>query len=267
LPVENPAEAIRVFEDILKRFEALDYGTSAQEDFVTAKKQLERLRATIDKTFGADSQYLRELYGARFRYPRAKARNAIAYFNGDKARTLTVLHKILDELRVTNPGVVSVSDVATRADIQDSLTSFRRDHPDPLKTAFIMMSFAETPAHAEVTRAIKQTLASVGIAGLRADDKEYRPDLYPNILTYMHGCGFGIAVFEHIVATPINPNVAFEVGYMLALNKRVCLLKDNTLPNLQADLIGKLYIAFDPGQIALTIQAALSRWLATHMAQ
>jgi hypothetical protein len=267
LPVENPAEAIRVFEDMLKRFEALDYGTSAQEDFGTATKQLERLRASIDKTFGADSQYLHELYGARFRFPRAKARNAIAYFNGAKAQTLTVLHKILDELRVTNPGVVSISDVATRSDIQDSLTAFRRDHPAPLKTAFIMMSFAETPAHTEIAKTIKQTLGAAGFTGLRADDKEYHADLYPNILTYMHGCGFGIAVFEHIVATPINPNVAFEVGYMLALNKQVCLLKDKTLPNLQADLIGKLYLAFDPGQITSTIQAALSRWLVVHMTQ
>ena len=27
-----------------------------------------------------------------------------------------------------------------------------------------------------------------------ARDKEYHEDLYPNIQTYMHGCGFGIAI-------------------------------------------------------------------------
>jgi hypothetical protein len=266
-PIENPAEAIRVFDDLLRRFEALDYGTSAQEDFTTAVKQLERLRATVEKVFGADSQYRRELSVVQFRYARAKQKNAVSYFNRDRAQVLTVLHKILDDLRISSPitpfPIENTSGIPSG--LQDSLALFRQDHPDPLKTAFIMMSFANNPAHLEITRAIKQTLAAANITGVRADDKEYNPDLYPNILTYMHGCGFGVAVFDNLMTTSINPNVAFEVGYMLALNKRVCLLKDKTLPNLQADLIGKLYIAFDPQQITPTIQDALSKWLATHI--
>jgi len=264
---ENPSETIRVFDDLIKRFEAQEYGASAQEDFLTVKQQLERLRTTVGKIFGVDSQYLRDLTSVQFRYPRAKQRNAISYFNRDKAQTLTVLHKILDELRVTNPGVALPHNgtLLVAQDLQQSLAGFRRDHPVALKTAFIMMSFADTSAHREIASAIKQTLASVGVTGVRADGKDYHPDLYPNILTYMQGCGFGIAVFDQLAATPINPNVAFEVGYMLALNKRVCLLKDKTLPNLQADLIGKLYIAFDPQEIGTTIHTALSRWLTTHL--
>lgn len=261
----NTAEAIRIFDELTKRFEVLDFGKSSQEDFVSVRHLLERLRASIETTFGPDSQYLVALSQAQFRYPRAKQKNAVTYFDRDKGQTLVVLHKILDELRVNNPGVVWVGDGVPGTELHDSLAAFGRDHPEASKTAFIMMGFADTPVHREITKAIKQALASVGFSGVRADDKEYHPDLYPNILTYMYGCGFGIAVFEQGVVTPINPNVAFEVGYMLALKKRVCLLKDNTLPNLQADLIGKLYLAFDPQQATATIYTALSGWLATHL--
>jgi hypothetical protein len=104
--VGNPSEAIRVFTDLAKRFDLLEYETSSREDFITAAKQLERLRATVENVFSSDSQYVRELTGVKFRYPRAKQKNAISYFNRDKVQTLTVLEKILDELRIANPGNV-----------------------------------------------------------------------------------------------------------------------------------------------------------------
>ena len=95
-----------------------------------------------------------------------------------------------------------------------------------------MMNFGKTKAHQEIAEAVKTTLAEAEIQGLRADDKDYHPDLYQNILTYMHGCGFGIAVFERIETETFNPNVSFEVGYMLALGKRICILKDQTIHEL-----------------------------------
>ncbi|MEP7287619.1 MAG: hypothetical protein ABI947_17840 [Chloroflexota bacterium] len=265
--VANPTEAIHIFTDLSKEFETQEYGAASQENFITVTRQLERLRTAVEKVFAADSPYLRDLTWVQFRYPRAKQKNAVNYFNRDKAQTLLILHKILDELRVTYPEARSLHDgrVMSAQELQESLAWFRRDYPDPLKTAFIMMSFGDTPTHHEITRTIKHTLGLAGITGLRADDKDYHPDLYQNILTYVHGCSFGIAVFDSLATVSINPNVAFEVGYMLALNKRVCLLKDKTLHNLQADLIGKLYLAFDPQKSALTIQATLSQWLTTHI--
>ena len=75
------------------------------------------------------------------------------------------------------------------------------------------------------------------------------------------GCGFGVAVFERIEAEQFNPNVSLEVGYMRALSKEVCLLKDKTLTTLQTDLLGKLYRQFDPQDPERTIPNELSRWL------
>src|SRR5437868_1476713 len=107
--------------------------------------------------------------------------------------------------------------------IHDSLAKFEKDYPDPSAVAFLMMRFGMTPAHERFVTAIRKSFAFHGIEVLRADDKDYNDDLFPNILTYMHGCSIGIAVFERIEFDEFNPNVSLEVGYMLATGKQVCL--------------------------------------------
>lgn len=145
--------------------------------------------------------------------------------------------------------------------IRESLQRFREDHPDPTTVAFILMQFRDTKAHGQIAKAIKEGLAAHGITGVRADDKEYHEDLFPNIVTYMHGCGMGVAVFERIEAENFNPNVSLEMGYMYAMGKPLCLLKDRTLTALHTDLMGKLYREFDPYDPGGTIPPRLSRWL------
>lgn len=146
-------------------------------------------------------------------------------------------------------------------EIEESIKEFMMDHPDTVKTGFIMMSFKQTQAHDAITDTIKRVLQAAGLKGLRADDKEYHSSLFPNILTYMHGCSFGIAVFERIEDDSPNPNVALEVGYMRALRKPVCYLRDKTLKTMQADLIGELYKVFDVQQIETSVDAVLRKWL------
>lgn len=124
-----------------------------------------------------------------------------------------------------------------------------------------MMRFGTTKAHNNITEAIREGLAARSISGVRADDKRYHNDLLYNILTYMHGCGQGVAVFERIEAENHNPNVALEVGYMFAMRKEVCYLKDLTLPTLQADLVDRLYDPFDPQDPAGTIPPLVEKWM------
>jgi len=145
--------------------------------------------------------------------------------------------------------------------VEESLGRFRRDYTDSDKVAFLMMRFGKTKAHESIVAGIRAALDPQGIAVLRADDKQYHDDLFPNVLTYIYGCRFGIAVFERIETEEFNPNVALEVGYMFALRKEVCLLKDRTLKTLQTDLVGKLYKEFDPQDPVATIPNELSRWL------
>jgi len=146
-------------------------------------------------------------------------------------------------------------------EITDSLQRFREDHPFPATTGFIMMQFRNTPAHIKIDSAIRSALAAHGLDSVRADDKQYHDDLFPNVRTYIHGCGFGVAVFERLEADEFNPNVSLEVGYMFAQRKPVCLLKDQTVKTLQTDLVGKLYKPFDPQDPITTIPPQLGKWL------
>jgi len=146
-------------------------------------------------------------------------------------------------------------------EIKESFERFKHDYPDPTKVAFIMMQFGKTKAHNEIVKAIRRVLNSHDISGVKADDKQYHDDLFPNVMTYLYGCGFGIAVFERIEAEKFNPNVSLEVGYMLALKKSVCLLKDRTLETLHTDLVGKLYKDFDTQDPIKTIPDKITQWL------
>jgi len=145
-------------------------------------------------------------------------------------------------------------------ELSESLAKFRVEHGGR-PTAFLMMKFGRTPAHSRIVDSVAQALLNSGIAALRADEREYHAELYFNILTYMHGCAFGVAIFERLEGDEFNPNVSLEVGYMLGLGKRVCLLKDRTLKGLHADLVGKLYREFDPQNPERSIPDQLDLWL------
>ena len=145
--------------------------------------------------------------------------------------------------------------------IYDSLKKFRAEHRSADARCFVMMRFGDTAAHTRIETTIKKVLKKHGIVGLLARDKEFHDDLFPNILTYVHGCDFGIAVFERLKTDEFNPNVALEVGYMLGLKKQVLLLKDQTLRALHTDLVGKLYREFDPQKPEETIPSQVDHWL------
>ena len=122
---------------------------------------------------------------------------------------------------------------------------FYKDFTTPNNCGFLMMKFEDTPIPTELEKIIKNHFESRNFKILRADDKWYSDDLLTNIKTYMHGCSFGIALFERINTSYFNPNVSLEIGYMMSLNKPILYLKDKTLISLQTDLVGKLYAEFD----------------------
>ncbi len=146
-------------------------------------------------------------------------------------------------------------------EISESLALFQEDFPDSNKVAFIMIKYAGTKPHATIVDAVRDALKPYGITGVLAKDKQYHDNLTENVLTYLHGCGLGIAVFERISDDEFNPNVSLEVGYMLALRKPICYLKDHTLDSLQSDIIGKLYKPFDTYDPVSTIASQIAQWL------
>jgi hypothetical protein len=160
----------------------------------------------------------------------------------------------------------SIPDIEPPIEISKSLQEFQRDFPEIQKVAFIMMEFQDTKLNQdrrfeEILHTTKKTLAFHGIQGIRADNKLYHPDIFYNVLTYIYGCGFGIAIFDRIPKDEFIVNVSFEVGYMMALRKEVCLLKDSSIPILHTDLIGKLGEPFDAQDLSGTIPKLLTKWL------
>tara|TARA_B110000090_G_scaffold203743_1_gene248815 strand:- start:575 stop:1453 length:879 start_codon:yes stop_codon:yes gene_type:complete len=158
--------------------------------------------------------------------------------------------KLLKENHVTIPAESTLS-----------LKRFIEEFQEPEKCGFLMMKFEDSKMQLKIIEVLKNHLKEKGITLLRADDKWYADDLFENIKTYMQGCSFGIALFDRINTEEFNPNVSLEIGYMMALNKPVLLLKDKNLKSLQTDLVGKLYHQFDSQNPEKTIPIVIDKWL------
>jgi hypothetical protein len=152
-------------------------------------------------------------------------------------------------------------DMPAPPELRPFLQQFHLDHPRYDRCCFVMMRYTPSPIHNRVYTAIKSACARLGLEVLRADQKAYSDELLSNIRTYMHGCGFGISIFERITTEDFNPNVSLEVGYMMALGKPVCFLKDKYLPALHTDLVGRLYQPFDPQDPEASLPIVLEMWL------
>jgi hypothetical protein len=146
-------------------------------------------------------------------------------------------------------------------EIAMSLDRLRAKYPDPKKLGFLVMRFTAAKPFSNIVEVVKMAGEEHGLTILRADAHDFHGDLWGNVRTYLHGCGFGIAVYERIETNEPNANVGLEVGYLMAMNKPVLLLKDKTLPALQADLAGKLYKNFDPHDPVGTIPEQMTKWL------
>jgi hypothetical protein len=266
-------------------YQALGFGRSVQDAFELAKcdvslqgfKDAEIFNLLIREGVDASEPFLsgRAKRTKRSTVPNEPIPVANALHDGNVVSTLDQVPTVQADINSIRENVASgllaigeysqgiavTRSSSVPVEIQESFQRFQMDYPDPTKVAFLMMRFGRTQAHDQIVAGIKRTLDPLGIAVVRADDKEYHDDLFSNVLTYAHGSGFGIAVFERIETEEFNPNVALEVGYMYALRKPLCLLKDKTLNTLQADLVGKLYRVFDPLDPIGTIPKELSRWL------
>lgn len=149
-------------------------------------------------------------------------------------------------------------------ELDHSLSRLREQFPDDRKLGFLIMRFDSNGPLTEISKVIKETGRKYGLEVIRADDHQFHQDLLGNVRTMLHGCSFGIAVYERINHDRPNANVGLEVGYLMAMNKPVLLLKDSTMPLLQSDLAGRLYRSFDTHKPEKTIPREMKRWLNDH---
>lgn len=146
-------------------------------------------------------------------------------------------------------------------ELTSSLKKFQKHNPSNKRTGFLMMKFEDSPVQTQLINVVKNHFATHEIKILRADDTWYANELLPNIRTYMHGCNFGVALFDRINSQDFNPNVSLEIGYMMALDKPVLLLKEKSMKSLPTDLVSKLYHEYDFQNPEITLQLAIDKWL------
>jgi hypothetical protein len=130
--------------------------------------------------------------------------------------------------------------------------------PTPEFNAFLMMSFEDTTVSRRMVETVRTEAQRYAINVLRSDDQTFLKDLWENVKAYMDACRLGIAIFEQ---PQFNPNVSLEVGYMLAKNAQVLLLKELGVPTLHADLVGALYKKFDLTRLEPSMREAVRLWL------
>lgn len=147
--------------------------------------------------------------------------------------------------------------------LQPYLDRFFADHPDYDRNVFVMMRFRADPHYHRMFDVIREVLWQHGLAALRVDQKSYPDDddLWDNIVVYMMGCKYGIAIFEDFDERDFNANVAIEYGFMRALNKRVLILKEQRMPRVPADVTGSRFRPFDMMRLEETVRAQVEAWL------
>ncbi len=146
-------------------------------------------------------------------------------------------------------------------EIATSIGRLLTRYPDPKKLGFLIMRFSARQPFPKIVGAIKDTAGKHGLSVIRADEHDFHADMWGNVRTLLHGCGFGVAVFERIETDEPNANIGLEIGYLMAMNKPVLLLKDRTLETLPSDLAGKLYKPFDSHDPEGTIPRQFTKWL------
>jgi len=185
--------------------------------------------------------------------------DSLAFFATPSIELAKDIGATLKAEEIQEPNVVDKEKIPP--EIVKSLHDFKNTYSGPKKVGFILMPFEKSEGYDKILKTIKNILQENDYFGVRADDKLFHNDVLYNILTYLHGCDFGIAIFDKSEVTTFNPNVSLEVGFLLALNKPVFLLKDKNLTMLQSDLAGKLYFEFDPQNIEQAISPMLKKWL------
>lgn len=128
------------------------------------------------------------------------------------------------------------------------------------RNVFIMMPFS-LPGSGKIYKAIADTLNAYGLEPIRADKKSFTNFIWSNIVTQIIGCSYGVAVYEPMGDILFNPNVSIEAGFMLALDKPVLFLANQSLNRLPVDFTGHIYKTFSPYKLKETINTAIRDWV------
>lgn len=121
------------------------------------------------------------------------------------------------------------------------------DPPDPIKDAL------------EVARKV---CAAHSLEFHLASDANLHDDLWMNVTAWMWASRYGIAFVEDLADPPkgLNYNLTAEVGSMLTIGRRCCLLKDPSISALPTDFVGRIRKDIDLSK-PTRVEKALHAWI------
>lgn len=113
---------------------------------------------------------------------------------------------------------------------------------------------------ATAIEAARTICAEEGLEFHLASDRQIVDDLWPNVAAHLWGSKYGIAFFEDRVGNGVNYNLTIEVGSMIALGRRVAILKDKSIDKLPTNLVGRIYKSVDLDKPA-KVKATIRTWI------
>lgn len=210
----------------------------------------------------------------------------------EKKRQL--LERFKDRLRNSHTTASFVSDsdlaVTVAADLGRALQRLSRPIEDPLaflphhvhhreklevfqnvapydKSVYILTKFPdEDSKNAKILRElIEEIKRAVLECGMKPripwEESIYYPTLTEQSELFRLGCSCCIAVLEERYRPELNSTVAFDLGWMNAMGKKVLYLVDDRFPYDRGDLAGFLYYSFNWDNPKGKIQQIVLRWL------
>ena len=152
-------------------------------------------------------------------------------------------------------------------EISSALSKFLSTYPFELNI-FGMTRFPDTTVPDPVTDALTAARVACEAAGMQfhlASDRAISDDLWRNVAAHMWAIKFGVAIFEDRLDRGLNYNLTIEVGGMISTGRRCLLLKDESIPRMPTDLVGKIYKSVDIGD-PTTVSDAVKEWIETDLA-
>jgi len=93
--------------------------------------------------------------------------------------------------------------------------------------------------YAQLIPKLREAVAQHGLALRVASDGVAEDLLWANVVTYMWACKYAIVLMDTAQGV-LNSNVLIEIGGMLMTGRRCAILRDKSVPQMPADLVGHI---------------------------
>ena len=93
--------------------------------------------------------------------------------------------------------------------------------------------------YAQLIPKLREAVAKHGLALRVASDGVAEDLLWANVVTYMWACKYAIVLMDTAQGV-LNSNVLIEIGGMLMTGRRCAILRDKSVPQMPADLVGHI---------------------------